>query len=127
MASELAARSFPGAARHLLIQTLSLAAAWGVFFLYLRAASGQWPDVGMLFYFQKLVVGSGYFCLRLLFLDMWGFIISIYVIGLAVVYCAYAHGRTSWLTPSMLMITLSLRSLIPRYCWREFSASRAIS
>jgi len=106
LAMELAARNLPGIARHLLTQTLSLAAAWTAFFLYLRLASGQWPDAGMLFYFQKLVVDSGYFCLRLIFPDMWGFVLIIYVIGLAVAFCACVRGRVNWLTPVTLMTSL---------------------
>jgi hypothetical protein len=103
---EMAARNPRGVARHLLVQTLSLAASWTAFFLYLRLASGQWPDAGLLFYFQKLVLGSGYFCLRLIFPDMWGFVLGIYVIGLAVAFCACVRGRTTWLTPVTLMISL---------------------
>jgi hypothetical protein len=106
LAMELAARNLSGVARHFLVQTLSLAAACTAFFLYLRLASGQWPDGGMLFYFQKLVLGSGYFCLGLIFPDMWGFVLSIYVIGLAVAFCACVRGRANWLTPVTLMISL---------------------
>jgi hypothetical protein len=103
---ELAARNLPGIARHLLVQTLSLVGAWTAFFLYLRLASGQWPDVGMLFYFHKLILGSGYFCLRMIFPHTWAFVLSIYVIGLAVAFCACVRGKTNWLTPVTLMISL---------------------
>jgi hypothetical protein len=106
LAMELTARNLPGIARHLLIQALSMAAAWAAFLLYLRLASGQWPDVGMLFYFQKFVVSSGYFCLRMLVPDMWGFVLGIYAIGLAVAFCACVRGRINWLTPVTLMISL---------------------
>ncbi len=106
LAMELAARKLYGGARQLLIQTLSLAGAWTAFFLHLRLASGQWPDVGLLFYFQKFVLGSGYFCLGLLFPDMWVFILSIYVMGLAAALCACVRGKTNWLTPVTLMTSL---------------------
>jgi len=92
--------------RHLLAQISALAAAWIAFFLYLRFASGQWPDAGLLFYFQSLFAGDGYFCLRLIVPDMWTFILTIYLIGLAVVLSAYVRRKASWLTPATLMITL---------------------
>ena len=60
----------------------------------------------MLFYFQKLVLGSGYFCLGLVVPDMWIFVVTIYVIGLAVVFHASLHRRIKWLTPVTLMISL---------------------
>jgi hypothetical protein len=106
LAMALATRDLPGIIRHLLAQSLSVAAAWFGFFLYLRLVSGQWPDGGMLFYFQRLVVDSGYFCLPLLFPDMWIFILTIYVVGLAVVLCAIFRGNTGWLTSVILMLSL---------------------
>jgi hypothetical protein len=102
----LARRDHAGAARHAAIQALALVAAWLAFFLYLRAVSGEWPDGGMLFYFQKLVVGAGYFCLGLVVPDMWLFVLTIYVIALAIVFLACQRQRTNWLTPVTLMLAL---------------------
>jgi len=102
----LARREYVDAARHTAIQALALVAAWLAFFLYLRVVSGRWPDGGMLFYFQKLVVGAGYFCLGLVVPDMWVFVLSLYVIALAVVFLACQRERTHWLTPVTLMLAL---------------------
>ena len=106
LAMELTARNLPGMVRHLLIQTLALAAVWSAFFIYLWLVSGQWPDGGLLFYFQKLVVDSGYSCLRLLFPDMWVFILTIYLTGLVVFLCASIRAHTSWLKPVLLMFSI---------------------
>jgi hypothetical protein len=102
----LVRRDFAGALRHLLVQAASFAAAWTAFFIYLRIVSGQWPDLGMLFYFQKLVLGAGYFCLGLAFPDVWCLVVMLYVISLAVVLHASLHRRTNGLTPVTLMISL---------------------
>jgi hypothetical protein len=103
---KLAARDIRGLAFHMRIQILTLCAGWMAFFLYLRLSSGQWPDGGLVFYFQKIVVESGYFCLPLLFPDMWVFILSIYVISLALVFGASLRGKPGRLTPIMLMLSL---------------------
>jgi hypothetical protein len=103
---ELAARKARGFVRHLLIQMLSFGGAWIAFFLYLRLATGQWPDLGLLFYFQKLVVESGYFCLRLLFPDMWVFILGVYVTALGVAFGGFVRGTAGWTTPVMLLLSL---------------------
>jgi hypothetical protein len=102
----LAAGRFATVARHFAIQALALAAAWSAFFLYLRFVSGQWPDLGLLFYFQQLVVAQGYFCLRLASPDAWTFVILIYLLGLVLVLRDFAARRAHWLTASTLMISL---------------------
>lgn len=106
VAMQLVARNLAEVMRHLFLQTLSLVAAWSVFFIYLRLASGQWPDVRLLFYFPKFVFGAGYFCLPMIWPDMWIFVLSIYVIGLAAVFCACWRGKTTWLTPVTLMTSM---------------------
>ena len=106
LAMAAVARDWPGIARHLLVQVLTMAAIWIGFFLYLRVTSGQWPDISLLFYFQTLVVGAGYFCLRLLFPDMWVFVLTLYVTGLAAVFCTFVRGKGGWITPVTLMISL---------------------
>jgi hypothetical protein len=97
-------RNWPGLARDAAIQVLAITAAWLGFFLYLRMASGSWPDVGLLFYFQQFVVKSGYFCLPMLFPDMWVFILTFYVGALAIVFGACARGKVSRFTPVLLIL-----------------------
>jgi hypothetical protein len=106
VALEWKARNFMGVLRNVFVQTLSLAAAWTSFFLYLRLVSGQWPDGGMLFYFQKIVLGSGYFCVPVIFPDMWMFVLSIYLIALAVALALFFRTTPNWLTSTTLMIAL---------------------
>ena len=106
MATELAQKNFAGTARHLLMQVASLVAAWVMFLIYLRLASGQWPDSGLIFYFQTLVIDSGYFCLRLLFPDTWVFILTLYVIGLALAVASLARRKSNWMTSVILMVSL---------------------
>jgi hypothetical protein len=106
MVTQLAARNLGAMLRHLWIQVLSLVAAWTLCFLYLRMISGQWPHGGMIFIFQKLVVSSGYFCVPVIVPDLWMFVLSLYVIGLAVVLGLYLRGIPNWLTPVVLMTSL---------------------
>ncbi len=102
----LARRDFLSSARHLVIQSCSFFAVWMAFLLYLRLVSGQWSDGGMLFYFQKLVLSAGYFCLALVFPDMWVFVLTIYAVALAVAFLALRREKTNWLTPVTLMLAL---------------------
>lgn len=106
LAMDLAKRNLPGLARHLLVQGAFLIAAWTAFLLYLWLATGQRPDISLLFYFQTFVINSGYFCLRLLFPDMWVFIVTLYVIGLALGIAAFVRGKATSMTPAILMLSL---------------------
>jgi hypothetical protein len=106
LAMDLAKRNFAGLTRHLLIQGASLVATWTVFLLYLWLVSGQRPDTSLLFYFQTFVINSGYFCLRLLFPDMWVFIITLYLIGLALAVVAFIRSKATTMTPAILLISL---------------------
>jgi hypothetical protein len=105
-ATALASRNWIGLACHALVQIITMALVWTTFILYLRIDSGHWPDGSLLFYFQKLVVDSGYFCVRLLFPDMWVFILILYVVGLAIAFRAFIQSRGTWLTPVILLLSL---------------------
>ena len=118
-----ARRDFRSAAWHLAVQSLSFTGAWVMFFLYLRIVSGQWPDVGMLFYFQKLIVGSGYFCLGMLPFDMWVAVVMVYVLALAVVALACLRKRINWRTPVILMYTLLGIGLFSYFMGRSAEAN----
>jgi len=102
----LARRDYAGAARHLAGQALALVAAGLAFLLYLRLVSGQWPDMGLLFYFQKLVLGAGYFCVGLVVPDMWIFVATLYLAALAVVFLACQRQRANGRTAVTLMLAL---------------------
>ncbi len=106
LVSRLMQKDFRGVVRHLLVQSLALAAVWTAFFLYLWVAAGQRPEISLLFYFQIFVIDSGYFFLRLLFPDMWVFIVTIYVISLALVVASYTRGEATSMTSIILMVTL---------------------
>jgi hypothetical protein len=92
--------------RHFWIQAAAFCAAWSVFFLYLRMASGQWPDPGMLFIFQHFVVSAGYFCIGLVYPDVWVIVLTIYFAGLAVALAFYLRGNPPWKIHFMLMLSL---------------------
>jgi hypothetical protein len=91
---------------HGVAQTFFLCAAWTLFALYLRTISGRWPDPDLLFYFQSLVLGSGYFCVGLLVPDMWLPLALLYLIGLAAALFCYVRGESNWKTPVTLMLSL---------------------
>jgi hypothetical protein len=92
--------------RHFGIQAVAFCAAWAAFFLYLRMASGRWPDPGMLFIFQRFVVGAGYYCLAIIFPDAWVIVLTIYITGLAVALAFYLRGNPPWKIHFMLMLSL---------------------
>jgi hypothetical protein len=106
MAMEFAGRRPLGALRHLLLQTLTLAVAWAGFLLYLRASSGQWPALGMLFYFQRFVLGTGYSCVPLICPDLWVPVLGLYVMGLALAARGFFRRMITWRTPTLAMISL---------------------
>ena len=101
-----AERKFVVMLRHAFMQVASFIAAWTAFFLYLRLASGRWPDPGMIFEFQKFVVSTGYFCLALLVPDVWIPLAMVYLIGLAVALHAGARRKVNRLTPVIVMLSL---------------------
>jgi len=104
--SALAARDGRGAARHAAIQTGLLIACSLAFLLYLRIASGAWPDPAFLFYFQTLVVRSGYFCLPLIIPSAWTALVLLYLTGLAVAFITCLRGRFRPETSLVLLLSL---------------------
>jgi len=94
------------ACKHFAMQTAILMTVWIGFLLYLRLVSGQWPDMGMLFSFQALVLGSGYFCLGVIFPDVWALVLTTYTIGLCAALVFYFQRNAIWKTHFILMLSL---------------------
>jgi hypothetical protein len=103
---ELTSRRWKSAFVQGVSQTGFLAGAWLFFFLYLRLVSGQWPDPGLVFYFQGFVLGMGYFCLPMLFPDTWLPLVLLYLIGVASALVFYLRGEANWKTHVVLMLSL---------------------
>ena len=66
----------------------------------------QAPDPGMLFIFQHFVVSAGYFCIGLVYPDVWVIVLTIYFAGLAVALAFYLRGNPPWKIHFMLMLSL---------------------
>ena len=101
--SEGRARRIPA---QLLVQVLLLVVAWAVFWIYLRIASGRWPDAMLLFSFQSVYAGSGFLCVRLLVPDAWLLVLAIYAAALATVAVSYFRRTVSWKIHALLLMTL---------------------
>jgi len=76
------------------------------FLFYLRLVSGVWPDPGLFFAYQKLVLKSGYLCVGVLFPDVWVIILAIYLLGLVTAFHFYRKQQASWKTDFLLMTSL---------------------
>ena len=107
LAGDAADRAWKSAAFHLVIQFACLIAAWSLFFLYLRLVSSHWPDVGLLFYFQSMVVKTGYFCVGLIVPGAWTFVAALYLTGLVVAALAHLRRRVPWKGRVVLMFSLT--------------------
>jgi hypothetical protein len=92
--------------RHALVQVAALLAAGTAFLLYLRLASGRWPDLALFTTFQKFTVGAGYYCIPMLLPDIWILVLTTYVVGLAAVLYFYLQGKATWKTDFALMLSL---------------------
>jgi hypothetical protein len=106
VAVELAERQPARLARHVAIQIGLFLAAWILFFLHLRLSSGAWPDLHLLFYFQSMVVQSGYFCVPLLIPNAWISLVLLYLVGLAVALHAHLHRPITAETRMILLLSL---------------------
>jgi hypothetical protein len=91
---------------HLAIQPLLLLGGVAVFIFYLRMSSGKWPDLHLLFTFQQVFIGLGYYCLPILVPDVWMLVIVIYAVGFATVLILYRRRTVSWRTHALFMISL---------------------
>jgi hypothetical protein len=103
---DVAENSFRRIFPNLAVQTLLLLGAVGAFALYLRMLSGAWPDLALLFVFQKAYIGLGYFCLPILVPDVWALVVAIYALGLCVAAIFYLRKAFSWRTHALLMLSL---------------------
>jgi hypothetical protein len=119
LAGEAAARCWLGVGRHLAVQLVFLVVAWGAFVLYLRVASGAWPDPGLLFYFQSMVVESGYFCVALVVPSVWTFFVLLYLTGLVVAGLAHFRGRADWRVRMVLLLSLTGIGMFSYYMGRS--------
>jgi hypothetical protein len=116
---DLAERRWKSALRQAATQTGVLMTVWLAFFLYLRLAAGAWPDPRQLFHFQHLVLGCGYFCVRMLVPDLWLAVVSLYAIGIAAAFLFHFRGEANGKTHSMLMLSLTGTGLFSYFMGRS--------
>jgi hypothetical protein len=106
LAGDAADRAWIRALAHLAAQVVLLAAAWASFFLYLRLASGEAPNLGLLFYFQSMVVKTGYFCVVMIVPSAWMAFVLIFITGLVVSMLAHLRRRLPWKGRVVLFLSL---------------------
>jgi hypothetical protein len=106
LAGEANARSWKRGALDLFAQLLLLVVAWACFFVYLRIVGQRWPDPGLLFYFQSMVVKTGYFCVALIVPSAWTFLVLLYLTGLVVAALAHLRRRVPWKGRVVLFLSL---------------------
>jgi hypothetical protein len=118
LAGDAAERKWAGAVRHALVQLALIIAAWVAFIVYLRLVSGQWPDPHLLFYFQSMVVQSGYFCVALIVPSAWIFLVLLNLAGLVVAALAHLRGRVDWRERMILLLSLTGIGMFSYYVGR---------
>ncbi len=118
LAGDAAARDWKQAARHGLSQLALLSAAWASFFVYLRLVSHRWPDPGLVFYFQWMVVKSGYFCVALIVPSAWTAVALLYLAGLVVAVLAHLRRRVPWKGRLVLFLALLGTGMFSYYMGR---------
>jgi len=106
VAGAAADRAWIRAMKHLAAQVGLLIAAWATFFLYLRLASHESPNLGLLFYFQSMVVKSGYFCVAMIVPNAWTFVVLLWIAGLVVAMLAHLRRRLPWKGRVVLFLSL---------------------
>jgi hypothetical protein len=106
LAGDINHRAVTRAALHLLAQVALLGLAWISFLGYLRLVSHQPLDMGLLFYFQSMVVKSGYFCVALVVPSAWTFVVLLYLTGLVVAAFAHLRPRVKWHGRLVLLLSL---------------------
>ena len=119
LAGDAANRAWKIAALRLVGQVSCLLAAWALFFLYLRLASHHWPGVGLLFYFQSMVVKTGYFCVALIVPGSWSPVVLLYLTGLSVAALAHLRRRVPWKGRVVLMFSLTGIGVFSYYLGRS--------
>jgi hypothetical protein len=100
-------------------QLALLAAVWAAFFLYLRLASHEAPNLGLLFYFQSMVVKTGYFCVAMIAPSAWTFVVLLFVTGLVVSTLAHLRRRLPWKGRVVLFLSLLSIGMFSYYMGRS--------
>jgi hypothetical protein len=118
LAGDASEREWSRAIRHVLVQFVLLVAAWAAFIVYLRLVSHQWPDPHLLFYFQSMVVQSGYFCVALIVPSAWIFLVLLNLTGLIVAALAHRRGRVDWRERMILLLSLTGIGMFSYYVGR---------
>ena len=118
LAGDAAARRWLEAGCHLAVQAASLVLAGAAFVLYLRAVSGAWPDPHLLFYFQSMVVESGYFCVALIVPSAWVFVGLLYLTGLVVAALGHFRETVDWRRRMILLLSLTGIGMFSYYMGR---------
>jgi hypothetical protein len=119
LAGDLVDRAWTRAITHSIAQVALLAAIWISFFLYLRLASHQSPHLGLLFYFQSMVVKSGYFCVALIVPSAWTAVALLYIVGLVVAALAHLRRRVKWKARMILLLSLTGIGMFSYYLGRS--------
>jgi len=98
-------------------------AAWGLFWLYLFAAAGHWPDGQRLAAYQKIFYGSGLGSCSTVFPDVWLLLIVVYIVGMARCGLGFYQGGYDWRLAVSLMLVIFGMGLFAYFQNRPGSSS----
>jgi hypothetical protein len=118
LAGEASERRWLGVVRHAVVQGGLLGIACVDFVLYLRVTSHEWPNPHLLFYFQTMVVKSGYFCVAIIVPSAWMFLVLLYLTGLVVAALVHFRGRVDWKQRMILLLSLTGIGMFSYYMGR---------
>ncbi len=116
---DVAQRDVTAFALHFAAQVAVLFVTWAAFVIYLTVASHHAIDSSLLFYFQSMVVKSGYFCVGMIVPGAWTFVLLLYITGLALAFFAHQRPHLKWQGRMVLMLSLTGIGMFSYYMGRS--------